>query len=83
MISLGLAPEARIDDLELEWRMACDATIVARAEYQRLAAAPAASVDSLDAARERLERAEAKKARILWKIEKLEAGMLGHGPDHG
>jgi hypothetical protein len=30
-----------------------------------------------DAARERLERAEAKKARIMVKIERLEDSMIG------
>jgi hypothetical protein len=31
----------------------------------------------LDAARERLDRAEAQKARIMTRIERLEDAMLG------
>jgi len=51
--------------------------MIARAEYQSLAADPKAKTDPLDAARERLDRAEALKARIMAKIERLEDQMLG------
>jgi len=71
--------DAQICSLELEWRVAYDASIVARAEYQRLAAQAGVSVEDLDHARERLERAEAKKGRIMAKIERLEDHMLGEG----
>jgi hypothetical protein len=77
MSSLGMDPDVQFNNLEAEWRLACHASIVARAEYQRLTAKPTASVESLDTAREQFERAEAKKARIMWKIERLEASMLG------
>ncbi len=42
-----------------------------------LAASPKASADMLDLARERLDRTEALKARIMAKIERLENNILG------
>jgi hypothetical protein len=78
MSSLDLDLDGQISNLELEWRLVYDASIVARAEYQTLAA-KSASVEMLDLARERLERAEARKARIMAKIEQLEDSMLGRG----
>jgi hypothetical protein len=50
---------------------------VARAEYQSLAAGRQAGADLLDMARERLDRAEAQKSKIMVKIERLESRMLG------
>jgi hypothetical protein len=76
MSNLDSDLDGQLSNLELEWRLAYDDSIVARAEYQRLAAKPA-SVEMQDAARERLERAEAKKARIMVKIERLEDTMIG------
>ena len=63
-------------NLETEWRQAYEC-IVARADYQSLAASPKANADLLDLARERLDRTEALKARIMAKIERLEDTMLG------
>ena len=89
MNNLDIDLDAKINNLELEWRLAYDGSIVARAEYQRLAAAAKGgagaqsnastkgSAEAIDMARERLERAEAKKARIMAKIERLEDSMLG------
>jgi hypothetical protein len=77
MNNVGPALDRQTDNLELEWRLAYDASIAARAEYHRLAAEPSASVESLDTARERLERADAAKARTMWKIQRIEAGMTG------
>jgi len=65
-----------MNDLESEWRQGYEASIVARAEYQSLAADPKANAELLDAARERLDRAEALKARIMAKIERLEDNLL-------
>jgi len=76
MSSLDLDLDSQMNNLEFEWRQAYEASIVARAEYQALAADPKANADSLDAARERLDRAEALKARIMGKIERLEDQML-------
>ena len=76
MSSLDLDLDTQMNNLELEWRQVYEASIVARADYQALAAAPKRSAKLLDAARERLDRAEALKARIMAKIERLEDHML-------
>jgi hypothetical protein len=68
--------DEQINHLELEWRLVYDASIGARAEYQVLAARSSAKVEVLDMARERLEQADAKKAHIMAKIERLEEAML-------
>jgi len=75
-LSVDLDLDAHMRDLELEWRRGYEASIAARADYQTLAADPKASAAALDAARERLDRAEALKARIMAKIERLEDRML-------
>ena len=77
MSNLELDLDAQMSSLELEWRQAYEASIAARAAYQALAAGPKANAAALDAARERLDRAEALKARIMAKIERLEDHMLG------
>jgi hypothetical protein len=76
MSSLDLDLDTQMNNLELEWRQVYEAGIVARADYQALAANPKANADLLDAARERLDRAEALQARIMAKIERLEDHML-------
>jgi hypothetical protein len=77
MSSLDLDLDTQMNNLESEWRQVYEASIAARAEYQALAANPKANADLLDTARERLDRAEAFKARIMAKIERLEDHMLG------
>jgi len=77
MSSLDFDPDLQMNTLEGEWRQAYDSSIVARADYQSLAASPKADARLLDQARERLDRAEAQKARIMAKIERLEDSMLG------
>jgi hypothetical protein len=79
MSSLDLEPDSKEDDLELEWREAEEASIVARAEYRALAANPEANACAIDSVRERLSRAEVLKARVLGKIERLEDSMSGLG----
>ncbi len=76
MSSLDLNLDAKINNLEVEWRAAYDASTVARAEYQALAASRSTRVGALDVARERLERSESKKTQIMTKIELLEESML-------
>ena len=66
-------------DLESEWRQVYEDSIDARADYQALAASPKAAAAVLDCARERLEKAEAMKARTMAKIERLEFMLLGSG----
>jgi hypothetical protein len=77
MSSLDLELDGRMDDLELEWREAHEASIIARAEYLALGADPEANAAALDGARERLRRAEVRESRIFAKIELLEDSMLG------
>jgi hypothetical protein len=74
-------PEFDVDlsRLEFEWRQGYEASIAARAAYQALAANRNAKMELLDAARERLDRAEAAKSRIMAKIERLEEHMLSRG----
>ena len=79
MSSLDFDLDAQISNLELEWRLAYDTSIVARAEYQALAVDRKATAAKLDVARERLEQAESKKARILTRIERLENNILSQG----
>jgi len=69
--------DAQMVQLETEWRQAYEASISARADYQALAAVRKSNADLLDHARERLDRAEALKARIMVKIERLEDALLG------
>jgi hypothetical protein len=75
--SLNLDFDTQMVDLEYEWRQAYEASVVARADYQSLAAGTAATAELLDMARERLDRAEAMKARIMAKIERLEDSIVG------
>ena len=77
MSSLDLDLDAHMNNLEMEWRQAYESSIVLRADYQSLAASPKANADMLDSARERLDRAEALKARIMAKIERLEDNIIG------
>jgi hypothetical protein len=77
MSSLDFELDSRIDDLELEWRQAQEASMVARAEHRALAADPGTNAAAIVSVRERLRRAEAWEARIFSKIELLEDSMLG------
>jgi hypothetical protein len=77
MSSLDFDLDLHMNNLEQEWRQAYESSIVARADYQSLAASPRANADLLDMARERLDRSEALKARIMAKIERLEDSILG------
>ena len=76
MTSLDFGLGTYLNTLELDWRRAYEASIVARADYQTLAASPKANANLLDLARERLERAEALKAKIKARIERLEEGAI-------
>jgi hypothetical protein len=78
MSSLDLDLDTHMNNLELEWRRAYESSVVARADYQALSAAPKANAHLLVLARERVARAEALKARIIAKIERLEDSILGH-----
>ncbi len=77
MNSLDL--DARMNTLETEWRQVYESSLSARADYESLAAGLNADADLVGRARERLERAEALKARIFEKIERLEASLRRRG----
>ncbi len=77
MSSLDLDLDAHMNNLETEWRRAYESGILASAEYQSLASSKKADSTLLVRARERLDRTEALKARIMAKIERLEDSMLG------
>jgi hypothetical protein len=77
MSSLDFDLDAQMVHLECEWRRVYEASIIARANYQSLAASSTATVERVDEARERLDRAEAMKARIMAKIERIEDNLLG------
>ncbi|MGD0489913.1 MAG: hypothetical protein ABSC32_00080 [Steroidobacteraceae bacterium] len=76
MSSLDFDLDTQMNNLEREWRLGYEASIIARAEFQTLAADIKANAAALDAAHERLDQAEALKARIMAKIERLEARLL-------
>jgi hypothetical protein len=76
MSSLDFDLDAQMVHLESEWRQVYEASVIARADYQSLAASSAATAELLDRARERLDRTEAMKARIMTKIERLEDSLL-------
>jgi hypothetical protein len=77
MSSLDFDLDAQVSRLEREWREAYDSSMVARADYQILAASPKVNGNLLSMARERLDRADALQTRIMAKIERLEDSMLG------
>jgi hypothetical protein len=81
MSSLDLDLDAHMSNLEQEWRQAYESSVIARADYQSLAASPKAKAKAnaglLKLARDRLDRTEALKARIMAKIERLEDSILG------
>jgi hypothetical protein len=77
MSSLDFDLDMTMSRLEREWRHAYDTSVVARSDYQILAASNQVNRNLLDMARDRVERAEAQKARILAKMERLEDSMLG------
>ena len=69
--------DTQMNSLESEWRQVYEDSIVARAEYPSLAVGRQAGAELLDMARERLDRAEAQKSRVMVKIERLESRLLG------
>jgi hypothetical protein len=77
MSSLDFELDSCMNSLEQEWRQASESSIVARADYQSLAAIPRTDSHLLDLARDRVDRTEALKARIMAKMERLEDTLLG------
>ena len=77
MSSLDFDLDMTMSRLEREWRQAYESSAIARSDYQILAASSKVNTNLLDMARERVDRSEAQKARILAKMERLEDDMLG------
>jgi hypothetical protein len=77
MSSLDFDLDMQMDHLEQEWRQGYEAGIAARAAFQRLAASATTDAELLHVARQRLDRAEALKAKIMAKIKILESKLLG------
>lgn len=77
MSSLDFDVDTQMSYLEIEWRRVCESCILARADYRILASSAKASANLIEMARERLDRTEALKRRIMAKIERLEDNMLG------
>jgi hypothetical protein len=79
MSSLDFDLDCQMTTLEREWRQAYEASIVAGADFQALASNPRIKAAIVDGARQRLNRAEALKARIMARIERLEDNLIsGH-----
>jgi hypothetical protein len=77
MSSLDFELDSQMSHLESEWRQAYEAGNHACAELKALAASPTVKAIMIEQARERLNRSEALKARIMAKIERLEDSFLG------
>jgi hypothetical protein len=75
--SLDFDLDTQMNNLEAEWRLAYESSIVARADYQSLVAGSKSNADLVDRALACLERLEVQKERIMAKIERLEDSMLG------
>jgi predicted Zn-dependent protease len=76
MSSLDFDLDSQLSHLESVWRQAYESSVVARAELHALTSSPGIDASLLQRARDRLERAEAQKARITAKIDRLEENMI-------
>jgi hypothetical protein len=77
MSSMDFELDCQMSRLESEWRQAFEAGIAARAELKALGTGRAVKASIIEQARERFNRSEALKARIMAKIERLEDSLLG------
>jgi pyruvate kinase len=64
--------ELRLSRLEAEWRVAYEASRAAGADFLALSASPDVRFAEVQAARRKLDEAEAQKAQIFAKIERFE-----------
>ena len=76
MSSLDFDIDSQMTRLELEWRQAFEASMLARGDFEALRNSEKPDPGRLKQAVDRLERAEALKARVMVKIEKLEESLL-------
>jgi hypothetical protein len=77
MLDLDLELDCTVNNVETEWRRAHEACMAARADYDRVLDGCKANGGLIDVARIRLERAEALRARLLAKMERLEERIAG------
>lgn len=80
MSSLDFELDSQMSHLESEWRQAYEAGNAARADLKALETTSAVRASIIEHARERLNRSEALKERIMAKIERLEDSILGREP---
>jgi hypothetical protein len=71
--------DSRVNKLELEWREAFEASLTARARYRALSSQSRIDIDELDQAKECLEQCEARKSRVMDKIDQLERRVIYRG----
>ena len=76
MSSLDFDIDTQMTRLELEWRQAFEASILARADIEALNADAKADKGCLQKAIDALNRADGVKARVMRKIETLEDRLL-------
>ena len=76
MSSLDFDIDSQMTRLELEWRQAFEASMLARGDFEALKSSLKPDPGRLKQAIDLLERAEALKARVMIKIEKLEESLL-------
>jgi len=67
--------DLRLSHLEREWSAAYEASRLAGADFLALSASPKVKFEEVQKARRRLDQAEALKAQIMIKIERLEHVM--------
>lgn len=76
MSSLDFDIDSQMTRLELEWRQAFEASMLARADFEALNADSKVDKGHLQKAIDALTRAEGVKARVMRKIETLESSLL-------
>jgi hypothetical protein len=74
--SLDFDIDSQMTRLELEWRHAFEASVLALSDFESMKNSANPDKGRLQQAIDRLERAEAVKAKVMVKIEKLEESLL-------
>lgn len=75
MSSLDFDIDSQMTRLEREWRHAFETSVLASADFEALRSTPNADRVRMRRAVDALERADAAKARVMRKIEKLEDSL--------
>lgn len=76
MSSLDFDIDTQMTRLELEWRQAFEASMLARADFDALNADARTDKAHLQKAVEALNKAEGVKARVMRKIESFEDSLM-------